>query len=267
MYDTRPVHLGQRVRDGQRQGLEPPGGQRAVVGHMLLDRGTRDELADDVRVSPRQIGVEDPCGGQLTDPARRAELPAYAGERDLVVLLARQQEFHHDLVPRPVPGEPHHTLPAPAELALANVSAHRQLHPRIHAPAPSPAPGSWPPSSVSAALQLRASFRVFRARAVLSGAAGVYASSASAGADEIKKGPRFGDRDAAHWSHGGLGGGILVAAVQAVRTGELEIPLLAASASAVANFRLHNHVVPRRGRPTPPDQAGSQYSPYRERQL
>ena len=90
-----------------------------------------------------------PRRGEFADPARRAELPAYAGERGLVVLRARRQELHHDLPPRPVPGEPHHSLSAPAEFALTDVSA-RQPPPRIHPPAPSPAPGSWPLRGVSA---------------------------------------------------------------------------------------------------------------------
>ncbi|WOX07694.1 hypothetical protein R2B38_01920 [Streptomyces sp. N50] len=125
MHDDRPAHLRQGVRDGQPQGLEPPGGQRTAGGHMLLDRRALDELADDIRVLSGQIGVEDACRGEFTDPARRAELPAYAGERDLVVLRAGQQELHHDLLPQPVPGEPHHSLSAPAELTLADVSARQ----------------------------------------------------------------------------------------------------------------------------------------------
>lgn len=149
VHDAHPVRLCQRVCHGQPEGMEPAGGQLTAGGHMLLGRGSLEELADDAGVLSGQIGVEDARGGEFTDPARRAELPAYAGERDLAVLHTEQQELHHDLPPRPVPGKPHHSLSAPAEFTLADVSARQPL-PRIHAPAPSPAPDSWPSFSSSA---------------------------------------------------------------------------------------------------------------------
>jgi hypothetical protein len=139
--DARLVHGDQALRQRGSDGGDVGGGQRTLLGDLVVQRGTGNVLGGEPRPLRLQVGGDQPRGAAAADPPGRRHLARETRAELLILRQVRSDDLQRDALSAPVGAQIDDAHAAGAEppvetegtddsRVLAPEPHHRHVHPR-----------------------------------------------------------------------------------------------------------------------------------------